>query len=216
MPLILSIVGKSEVGKTTLLLNILPELKKRGYKLAAVKHCPHGFDLDVEGKDSWKFSVAGADGILLTSPHQIAVMKKMEDKSPSVKELIDRFFHDFDLVLIEGLKAEPTVKKIETLRKGISESVETPPDELAAVVADLPLEIEKPVFPPNDINGIVRFIEDLIKQYQEPEINLRINEKAVPLNQFLRNLFKSTILGMVEPLRKEDPCVREVEIVVKK
>jgi len=216
MPFVLSIVGKSDAGKTTLLLNVLPELKKRGYKVAAVKHCPHGFDLDVEGKDSWKFSAAGADGIFLTSPHQIAVMKKMEDISPPVKELIDRFFYDFDLVLIEGLKGDPTVKKIEILRKGISESVETPPGELAAVVADFPLEMEKPVFPLDDINGIVGFIEGLMKQHREPEVRLRINERAVPLNQFVRNLFKSTILGMVEPLRKEDPRVKEVEIVVKK
>ena len=50
--MLVSVVGSSGAGKTTLIEKLLKELRKRKYAVAAVKHCPHGFDLDVEGKDS--------------------------------------------------------------------------------------------------------------------------------------------------------------------
>ena len=46
-PVILSIIGKSDSGKTTLILKLLRELRKRKYRVAVAKHCPHGFNLDV-------------------------------------------------------------------------------------------------------------------------------------------------------------------------
>ena len=51
---IVSIVGKSDSGKTTLIEKLLPELTRRGYRIATVKHDVHGFEVDREGKDSWR------------------------------------------------------------------------------------------------------------------------------------------------------------------
>lgn len=215
MPLILSIVGKSDTGKTTLLLRVFPELRKRGYRVAAVKHCPHGFDLDVEGKDSWKFTQAGAEGILLTSPQTMAVIKKIGTEFSPIAEMIDRFFYDFDFVLIEGLAAQSPMKTIEILRKGITEVVETPSSQLVAVVADFALDLNKPVFSPKDIDGIVNFIENLAESQKKLWVNLKINGETVPMNEFVQNLFKSTLLGMVEPLKKKAPKVEKIEITVR-
>ena len=117
-PFILSIIGKSDSGKTTLILKLLPELRKRRYRVAVAKHCPHGFDLDIEGKDSWKFAQAGGEGIFLSSPRDIAVLRPRGD-SLDIKGQLQNYFSDFDIVLMEGYNSKSGIKKIEIIRKGI-------------------------------------------------------------------------------------------------
>jgi molybdopterin-guanine dinucleotide biosynthesis protein B len=51
---IVSIVGKSDSGKTTLLEKLVAELRSRGLRIATVKHDAHSFEIDHEGKDSWR------------------------------------------------------------------------------------------------------------------------------------------------------------------
>jgi len=53
-PPLISIVGKSDAGKTTLLEKLVGELKTRGYLIGTIKHDVHGFEIDHEGKDSWR------------------------------------------------------------------------------------------------------------------------------------------------------------------
>jgi molybdopterin-guanine dinucleotide biosynthesis protein MobB len=48
---IVSIVGYSGSGKTTLVEKMIPELKRRGWRVATIKHNRHGFEIDHEGKD---------------------------------------------------------------------------------------------------------------------------------------------------------------------
>jgi len=81
MPPIISIAGKSGSGKTTLIEKIIPELKKRGYKVGTVKHAYHGFDLDQKGKDSWRHKEAGADMVIVSSLDRIAMVKNNEHDS---------------------------------------------------------------------------------------------------------------------------------------
>ena len=156
MPFILSIVGKSDSGKTTLILKLIPELKRRGYRTAVAKHCPAGFDLDIEGKDSWKFTRAGGEGILLTSDQDLALLRPKEG-SVSIKEQLQKYFSDFDIVLMEGYSDEPGIKKIELARKGIGRMVLNP-DEVIACVSDMEIETEKKVFSPDNISKIADFI----------------------------------------------------------
>jgi len=155
-PLILSIVGKSDSGKTTLILKLIPELKRRGYRTAVAKHCPAGFDLDIEGKDSWKFTRSGGEGILLTSDRNLALLRPKES-SVSIKEQLQNYFSDFDIVLMEGYSNEPGIKKIEIIRKEIGR-IDSNPDEVIAYVSDMPLETGKKVFNPDDISKIADFV----------------------------------------------------------
>ena len=80
---IISIVGKSESGKTTLLEGLIIELKQRGYKVAVIKHSGEDFELDEVSKDSWRFSQAGSEVSVISSSHKLAVIKNLEgDLSP--------------------------------------------------------------------------------------------------------------------------------------
>ncbi|MFH1941885.1 MAG: molybdopterin-guanine dinucleotide biosynthesis protein B [bacterium] len=158
MPLLLSFVGRSDTGKTRLILKLIPEFFRRGFRTAVVKDCCRGFDLDREGKDSYHFTQAGAQAVMLTSPDQIGLIMK-KDGDVNLKARLEKYFDDFDLILIEGLREEPEIEKIELLRKGVNEIKEANPEETIAYVCDYRLNTEKPVFDPDDVEKIVRFIE---------------------------------------------------------
>ena len=94
---IISFVGKSESGKTTLLARIITILKQRGYKVAAIKHTQE-FELEKEGKSSSELGKAGADTVIVTSPEELAIMKKTDhDLDP--REVARLINEDIDLVV---------------------------------------------------------------------------------------------------------------------
>jgi len=103
---------------------LIRELKNRGYRVGAFKHDAHRFDIDHPGKDSYRFTTAGADTMIITSPDKMA-MVKMHSQSPPVEELLDRYFSDVDIVLIEGFK-RLNLPKIEK-KKAMSFSVAAMP-----------------------------------------------------------------------------------------
>ncbi|MFH1848327.1 MAG: molybdopterin-guanine dinucleotide biosynthesis protein B [Candidatus Omnitrophota bacterium] len=156
-PLVLSIIGRSDSGKTTLIQKILPKLKEKGYKIAVAKHCPRGFDLDVEGKDSWRFTKAGAEGTFLSSPGKLALIRA-KDESQSLKSVLKDYFTDFDIVLTEGYSDDGGINKIQIARKEIGGDIVIS-DEIIAYVSDMDIDTDKPIYDPNDIEGIISFIE---------------------------------------------------------
>ena len=113
-PAIVAIVGKSGSGKTTFLEKLIPELKRRGYRVGTIKHHRHAVDIDYEGKDSWRHARAGADAVVLASPERIALVKKLAIEIPP-EEIRDQFFRDVDVILAEGYK-EIALPKVEIFR----------------------------------------------------------------------------------------------------
>lgn len=218
MSLVLAITGKSDAGKTFLIERLVPEMKERGYKVAAIKHCPHGFDLDVEGKDSWHFTKAGAEGVLLQSPAGLGLIRIGTGTAASLDELAKRYFPDFNLVLAEGFARDESTKTVEVLRKGIHEQLESPPERLIAVVADFTIPTGRPVFGPNEIRRIADFLEKLIEEDQQSPatVQLRINGDPVFLNEFVQSVIKGTVAGLIAPLKKkEDEEMREIEVRIR-
>lgn len=137
-PPIVCVVGTSDSGKTTLLEKIVPELKARRYRVAVIKHDVHGFEMDREGKDSWRLKRAGADAIVVSSPTKIALIEDV-DHDLSLDELREKLRLQVDIILTEGYKRE-SYPKIEVFRqvqgKGLLCSEE---DELIAIAGDSPI-----------------------------------------------------------------------------
>ena len=74
---LISIVGKSGIGKTTLIEKLVRELKSRGLRVAVIKHHAHTTPIDAPGKDSWRFAEAGADAVVVSSPVEIARFERV-------------------------------------------------------------------------------------------------------------------------------------------
>jgi len=102
MPPIICIVGKTGSGKTRLIELLIGELKARGYSVGTVKHHKHNdFEIDFEGKDTWKHAKAGSDTVIISSPTKLAVIKKMNHEA-SLDEIQSSYLADKDIVLAEG------------------------------------------------------------------------------------------------------------------
>jgi molybdopterin-guanine dinucleotide biosynthesis adapter protein len=155
LPPVLSIVGKSESGKTTLIEKIIPELKRRGYRVGIVKHAHHGFEMDRKGKDSHRHRQAGADTVMIASPGQIAMVKDVPNEC--LDDLVP-FFSDMDILISEGFKRD-RAPKIEVYRKERHDQPACLKDDtLLAMVSDTPLELSVPRFASDDIDAITEFI----------------------------------------------------------
>jgi len=156
---VISIVGKSDTGKTTLIEKIIPELTRRGYRVATIKHDVHGFEIDHEGKDSWRHKKAGARMTVLSSPWRVAVVADVE-KDHDIAELRDIYIRDVDIIITEGYKKNP-YPKIEVFRADREGSLISRADEnLLAVAGDRPPDVSVPFFSGSDIKGIVDLIEN--------------------------------------------------------
>ena len=101
MPAI-AVVGYSDSGKTTVATALVRILHGDGYKVAAVKHCPHGHDVDREGSDTHRMGKAGADAVIAVSPERVSKMERV-DGEPSL-ESIAGTLTGYDLVIAEGFK----------------------------------------------------------------------------------------------------------------
>lgn len=197
---IISIVGKSKAGKTTLLEALIIELKRRGYKVAVIKHVGNDFELDKVGKDSWRLSQVGSEVVAISSPHKLAIIKPVErDLTP--RELSSFIGWDYDLILTEGFR-QSTTPKIEVHRKQQGNELLCPPQQLLAVVTDEPLDVDIPQFSADEIQRLADLVENKLQaQPREDDVDLFINDAPVPLNPFVSNFLAKTLLGMVSALK---------------
>ncbi|MFH1650839.1 MAG: molybdopterin-guanine dinucleotide biosynthesis protein B [Chloroflexota bacterium] len=153
---IVSIVGKANSGKTTLLVDLIGALKKSGLSVAVVKHAGEDFDIDTEGKDSWRFRQAGAEAVAVSSPRQLAIVQTVtHDLDP--EELSRSLNGRYDLIITEGFKKSNT-PKIEVHRSEQGPDLISDPKQLLAVVTDEPLSVTVPQFPREDVLNIAKLI----------------------------------------------------------
>lgn len=155
---ILCFVGRSNSGKTTLIERLIPQLVREGYRVATIKHAGHGFNLDTEGKDSWRHKRAGAETVIVTSKGSLAMFTDV-DEEVRMEELRERYIREgIDLIIAEGWKSEG-YPKIVIVRDHFGE-VEVSPEGLLAIVSNKPLDqaVEVPVVDPDDIPRLVAII----------------------------------------------------------
>ncbi|MFO7495448.1 MAG: molybdopterin-guanine dinucleotide biosynthesis protein B [Desulfobacterales bacterium] len=156
MPPIISIVGKSDCGKTTLIEKLIPELKSRGYRIGTIKHTSHGFDIDRKGKDSWRHRHAGADAVMVTSAETLSLVKSLT--SQSLDDLLP-YFTDMDLVITEGYK-HADKPKIEVYRAECSHSpLDLQEESRIAMVTDAAVTVAAPVYGFDQVKALADLIE---------------------------------------------------------
>ena len=153
-----SFVGRSNTGKTTVIERLIPILVRKGIKVAVIKHHHNDFEIDKPGKDTYRYKQAGAAMSILASPGKVAVVEDTENEL-TLDDIIARYIHDVDLLIIEGFKGEK-IPKIEVFQR--KEGPDTPvcegDEHLIAIITDESLATSLPVFSRDNIQGVAQFI----------------------------------------------------------
>ncbi|MBI3399160.1 MAG: molybdopterin-guanine dinucleotide biosynthesis protein B [Deltaproteobacteria bacterium] len=199
---IVSIVGKSGSGKTTLLEKVVAELTKRGYKVGTIKHDVHGFEIDCEGKDSWRHKRAGATTVVLSGPGKIAVIKDVDKEWPP-EMLCFSFINGADIIITEGYK-KAGYPKIEVVRKTKSLKPICRKDKnLIGIASDIKFKSKDvPRFDINDSKGIANLIENrFLRKKTANKIDLMVNKEQITLKPFINELLAEAIKAMLSSLK---------------
>jgi molybdopterin-guanine dinucleotide biosynthesis protein B len=198
---IISIVGKSHSGKTTLLEKLIAELKRRGYRVAIIKHSHHKDDLDVAEKDTWRFTKAGSELSAINSLDHLAIYRHM-DKYFEPQDIASFIRWDYDILLTEGFKGS-NYPKIEVHRAEQGKDLVSDPKLLLAVVTDEPLDVSVPQFSRDDVSGIADIIEKKITaENSTADLDLIINGTHTPVSPQLKDLLTRTLSAMIPDLQK--------------
>ena len=209
---IISIVGKSEVGKTTLLEKLIPELKKRGYRIGVIKHDAHGFEIDKPGKDSWRLAQAGSDSVVISSSRKLALVKQVErERTPD--ELL-AYLSEVDIVLTEGYKRGHK-PKIEVFRRSLGGELLCSEEELLALVTDQPFDLQVPQFNLEDVVGLADLIEErYLAGPQERGVAVIADGQEIPLRTpFARQVVAEVVRGLLSTLQGTEGARRLVIIL---
>lgn len=164
LPPVVAFVAASGTGKTTLIEALVREFVGRGRRIGVLKHDAHHFDIDHPGKDSARFTAAGAEVMVLASAETVAVVLKPPVQF-RLEEILVKWYGGLDLVLVEGYKTAD-LPKIELCRKELGRGLlcrgERHDEKLLAVAADGPLEVDVPVLDLNRPSSIADFLEEVI------------------------------------------------------
>jgi formylmethanofuran dehydrogenase subunit E len=156
---VVSLIGRSGAGKTSLMEKLVQELTGRGYRLATIKHHSHaGFEIDVPGKDSWRFAQAGSRHVTIAAPDKIASYHLLE--RPLDLDEITEGISGVDLILVEGYK-QANKPAIEVVRAANSTELVCNSTRRIAVAADFPLNLGVPQFGLDEAAAIADLIEGL-------------------------------------------------------
>lgn len=151
--------GYSGSGKTTLLVKVIEELSKRGLKVAAVKHDGHNFEMDKEGKDTYRLKQAGAYSVAISSKNKYALISD-SDHRLTFDEITKLIPEGTDIIIGEGFKDESIEKILVHRKDNNKENLYDNEKNIIAVATDCPDEFKniKNVFDINDYMNIVEFI----------------------------------------------------------
>ena len=155
---IISIAGKQNAGKTTLLKDLIPKLKGQGYRVGTLKYNIRKFDIDHEGKDTYKYSNSGADSVAISTQSEFVVMKKTANPL-TLHEIIEAHFNDVDVVLVEGYR-EDGYPRIRIIGSQDTNIVKTDPENELLLVNE---KTENSCFSIENLDKALNFIEKSLK-----------------------------------------------------
>lgn len=211
---VVSIVGNSRAGKTTLIERLLPVLKARGWRVGTIKHDVHGFEMDHEGKDTWRHQRAGADAVCISSPDKLALIRKVEAEYSLDRLEAEILKGGLDLILTEGYKREDK-PKVEVFRSTECDGPVCAGDPtLIAVVSDVPLEHGVPCFHMEDAEALASFLEErFLARAPKARVRLTADGRHIPLKPFVMEALENTLRGFLSSLRGCEEA-RRIEISI--
>ena len=161
---IFGIVGWSGSGKTDLVIRLINFFVSHSLVVSSIKHTHHKFEIDKEGKDSFKHTSAGSNEVIIFSKKKWAMISKLYEKELSIEDILDKFDPKTNIILVEGLKYS-NFPKIEVIRSTLNKPLIFENDKnIKAIVYDRSFDglenIDKPYFKFNETHKIGNFIKN--------------------------------------------------------
>ncbi len=198
MPPIISIVGRSKSGKTTLIEKLIVELKSRGYHVATAKHTHRDMTAPQSDKDSDRHLRAGSEASLIIDPHGLMMIKPLQQEL-TLEQIAQVIGEDYDLILTEGYKADDA-PKIEVHRKDNAPPL-TDIKKLFAIATDEPLDTKVRQFGLDDVKPIADLIETGFIKPNRERFTLLVNDMPIVLNAFAEEFVENVTLAMANSLK---------------
>jgi molybdopterin-guanine dinucleotide biosynthesis protein B len=214
MSSIISFIGWHDSGKTTLVKQVVTELKKLGYRVAVIKSSnDSGIEFDTPGTDTFMHKEAGADSVMLVAPDQMVLQTK--NSNLSLRTLAHRYFPDVDIVIGEGFKTARKIPKIEVFRNR-DQKLRDEVHGVIAVATDVEGVAGNYVFRLDEAPEIALFIEKrFITSKGGREVTaLLVNGHKIPIKDFIQEALAGTVHGFVKTL-KFNKDIKEIELRIR-
>ncbi len=158
---IINFVGRSGSGKTALIEELISYYRGKGNRVAVMKSLQHEFEMDYPGKDTYRYTDAGANASAITNGDRFAVIGDVTE-GISPLDTAKKYLADYDILIIEGYKENP-MPKIEVVGKSFEKPLfQSGIMNIRFVISDDEIETDLPLYKKSDFKGIVKAIEDLI------------------------------------------------------
>jgi molybdopterin-guanine dinucleotide biosynthesis protein MobB len=180
IPTVLGVYGESNSGKTNVVVALVSQLTKEGYRVATIKQTNKFVSIDTQQKDTWRHHEAGADLVVFTSKSETDfLMQKKLVTSEIIRRIMQ--FGIYDMILVEGAD-DPKIPKIQLgSGKKRSNTITTYKGDLEEILTIIKLELKK----------ISRF----------PSLHITINGQVIPLTEFPETIISQTIIAMLSSLK---------------
>jgi molybdopterin-guanine dinucleotide biosynthesis protein B len=212
MAAIISFIGKSNSGKTTLLEKVISELNSRKYRIATIKHTAEEATLDTPGKDTWRHLRAGSKATAIGSDKRIVLIKPVKSKS-TVEEMARLLGEDYDIIITEGFKKGP-YPKIEVHRREVGPLL-TGISNMVAIATNEPLDTDVRQFSIDDPASIADFIEEEYIKPQDTRLSFYVNDELMTLSAYPSQIITNLLLAAANSL-KGVKKVRNLKIFYRK
>ncbi|PVX24856.1 MAG: molybdopterin-guanine dinucleotide biosynthesis protein B [Candidatus Bathyarchaeum sp.] len=230
---IVAVVGSSESGKTTAVEALIKGLTKSGYTVASAKRIPEPeFTIDTEGKDTWRHAKAGASTVLSVAPNELTTIKKVDTTNYSLEQVIAEIPEEVDIIITEGFKSlvgpnasVPKLVAAKTVNE-ISAAIERYKNILSFVTSvpsgkvetEIPLidALEEPDRLVELVNSKVEVLVER-KRKRGEKITIQVDGNFLPLGDFVQDIIRNAVLGMVSSLKGvEIKGEEKVSVVIKR
>lgn len=212
-PIVFGIIGPSNSGKTQLAANLIREFKaiSPGLRVAAIKHCPHGHNVDHDGSDTARLRNAGASSTVASSPGAISTFL-VGDGEVELEVLIARLSPDHDVILVEGYKTSRLPKILLTDDplpfSGISSVIAT-----VGSLENTRFDVQN--FTKNDTARLAQWIAaNPILRHSSRSVSLRIDGEPVSLKRFPSEVLAGIVKGFVDSLNGVPDDYSRIEVSV--
>jgi len=156
---IIGVAGFKNAGKTTMVEKLVAALTQSGYRVSTVKHAHHSFDIDHEGRDSFRHRHAGATEVAVVSRSRWAIIHELrEDAEPPLAEILAKLA-PCDLVIVEGYKRDGHDKiEVRNLELDSLKLAGEDPTIVAVAATDTIGGSPVPIFDRDDVTALTAFI----------------------------------------------------------